>query len=145
MNKQNEDKDTDSLFSARCYAVSNELATTIGRLLTAIRSNQGVDWWSASSDCLAAKVHAMFLQGYADIPMKSILAGFLLLHPLVNYQKTDQSEWSEYFETLRKIFPAWDAGVIQGENPLLSKEDAETIAFLRFDRDLLESVYSSVL
>jgi len=145
MNKQNELKDTDSLFSAKCYEASNELASTVGRLLVAIRSNQGVDWWSAMSDCLAAKLHAMFLQGYADASTKSRLSGFLLLHPLVNHQKIEENEWSEYFETLSKIFPAWDASVIQGENPLLSKEDAETMASLRFDRVLMESIYLSFL
>jgi hypothetical protein len=143
MNRQDEDTNTDSLFSDECYKASTKLATTLGALLVAIKNNQEIDWWSAQQDCLAAKIQAMMLEGRGSAGIRSRLAGFLLLHPLVNRQTKDWNDWTTYLETLRHIFPAWDASVIQGESPESSKEDAETMAYLRFDQTLMESVFPS--
>jgi hypothetical protein len=141
MNTQEEQKNTESIFSEKCYEASNRLATTVGHLLTAIQKNEEINWWSAQEDCLQAKLHAMLLGGLGTDGTKSSIAGFLLLHPLVNSQTKDWNDWTEFFQKLRKIFPAWNSQVIQGENPEFSKEDAETMAALDFDRALMESVF----
>ena len=141
MNRQDEQKNIGSIFSEQCYEASNKLATTIGHLLTSIQRGESVDWWSAHEDCLRAKLHSMLLGGLGSAGTRSSLAGYLLLHPLVNKQTRDWNDWTEYFQTLRKIFPAWNSQVIQGENHSFSKEDAETMAALDFDRTLMESVF----
>jgi hypothetical protein len=142
MNRQDEQRNTGSLFSERSYEESNRLATTVGHLLTAIQQNKEINWWAAQEDCLKAKFHAMLLGAHGDDGTRSSLAGFILLHRLINKQTKDWNDWTQFLQTLGKVFPAWNSQVIQGENPEYSKEDAETLAALAFDRALMESLLS---
>lgn len=134
-------RNSDSIFSKECYAVAERLLKTIEDLVSAIWANQQPNWSDALAEVLLKKLAIAMNVGGFDTPTKSQFGGYLLLQRWLARQSVDIDDWVSLVAEVRKVFPAFDARLNLTQSPELGPEGAEALAYLKFDADLLDSMW----